>query len=154
MGNTVLTATFINYSSTLWYRDAMGWQAQAGVAGISQQPPTSLQAYSGSGVLQYEQELGGTIADGDAGIWCCWNNGSQRFGVKLWAGMQVLGMGDRPDWYHMNDSSPNSNSNINWVKLSDPSDNYTWPSSLGFKITAVPTSSHTTLAVTVTIQNT
>jgi hypothetical protein len=152
MSNTVLTATFINYSSKTWNRDTMGWVTQAGVAGISQQPPTQLQAYAGEGILKYEQDLAGSIADGDAGIWCCWNDGSQRFGVKLWAPFQMLSMGDRPYWYHMNDSSL-GNSNINWVELSDPSDNYTWPSSLGFKITATPASTHGSLSVTVTIQD-
>lgn len=152
MANTVLTATFINYSSSLLYRDRMGWDTEAGVAGISQQPPTQLQAYAGAGTLKYEQDLAGAIADGGAGIWCCWNNGKQRFGIKLYATIQVIGMGPRPKWYHMSDSSLN-NSNITWIEVNDPSDNYTWPSSLGFKITATPTSTHSTLSVSVTIQD-
>jgi hypothetical protein len=152
MSNTVLTATFINYSAIAWARDIMGWVTEAGVSGISQQPPATLQAYAGEGVLQYNQDMLGVIADGAAGIWCCWNNGSQRFGVKLWAPLQVAGMGDRPYWYVMNDTNLD-NSNINWVQISDPSDNYTWPSSLGFKIYASPVSDHSNLSVSVSIQN-
>lgn len=30
MSTTVLTAIFTNYSSTLWHRETMGWQTQAG----------------------------------------------------------------------------------------------------------------------------
>ncbi len=154
MGNTVLTATFTNFSATTWNRDQMGWSLEEGASGITQQPPTQLMAGSGGGTLQYQQDVLGAVAAGDAGIWCCWNNGVVRFGVKLWAPKQAFDIGDRPYWYHMNDTKPGgSKDNINWVKLSDPSEQYVWPSGIGYQINASPVSEHYTLDISILIQD-
>lgn len=153
MGNTVLTATFTNISTAVWHRDVMNWQLEAGASNITQQPPEQLTAGAGAGTLQYVQDMMGSIAAGDAGIWCCWNDGKVRFGVKLWAPKQAFDMGDRPYWYHMNDNNPNGPSDsINWVKVSDPSAQYQWTSGIGYKITASPNSQHYELTLDIMIQ--
>ena len=53
MSDTVLTATFINYSSTQWNLDVWGSTTQEGVSGISQEPSATLQANAGQTTFQY-----------------------------------------------------------------------------------------------------
>jgi len=93
------------------------------------------------------------IADGDADIYCCWNNGIWRFGVKIIAPFQMLGMGDRPCWQIKYDQALDS-STINWQSAgSNPAYQYQWPSEVGFKIVGTPVSDHSALSVTVVVSN-
>ena len=152
MSDTVLTVNFLNFSNTQWNLDVWGSSTEGGVSGISQAPSQNLQANAGQTTFQYEQNLGGVIADGVAGIWCCWNNGSVRFGVKLWAPYQMFGLGSSPFWYYMSDTAP-GNTDVNWVCNSDRATPYDWPLSLGYKIVAVPDSEQATLTLNVNIQD-
>lgn len=151
MSDTVLTVNFINYSSTQWNLDVWGSTTQEGVSGISQEPSGELQASAGQTTFQYQQNLVGSFESGDAGIWCCWNNGTVRFGVKLWAPYQMFGLGSSPFWYYMSDTTPLAD--VNWVCNDDRAAQYNWPTSLGFNIVAVPTSESSTLTINVTIQD-
>jgi hypothetical protein len=94
----------------------------------------------------------GPIASGVAGIWCCWNNGTVRFGVKLWAPYQMFGIGSSPFWYYMSDNDP-QNADVNWVCNPSRSEQYTWPASIGYNIVAVPDSESSTLTINATIQD-
>ena len=152
MSDTVLTANFFNYSSGEWKIDECSSYTQSGVSGVTQQPSNSLKAGDGVTTFQYEQNLGGTFVDGDAGIWCCWNNGTSRFGVKLWAPLQMFSLGTSPKWYYMSDTNLNS-SDINWVYANDPAAQYTWPKSLGANVVAVPDAESSSLTLTVTIED-
>lgn len=152
MSDTILTANFSNYSSDTLNRDEYGWMLESGVSGITQQPPDTLVPLSGMGTLEYAQDAVGPIADGDAYIFCCWNTPSgSRFGLKLYAPVQVIGIGTRPYWYYMYDNDPYSPT-IDWIKIGSPSEQFTWPTSTGYNIQASPVSNHATLTVSVMLQ--
>lgn len=151
MGNN-LTITFTNFSQTTFNRDKNGYTIQAAVGQINQWPDTTLQAMGGVQTCAASQNLS-KLADGDADIYCCWNNGVWRFGVKIIAPFQMLGMGDRPYWQVMYDQNPDS-STIDWLSSgSNPAYVYDWPSSVGYKIVGTPNSDHSALSVAVEIQN-
>jgi hypothetical protein len=152
MSDTVLTVNFINYSSIQWNLDQWGSTTESGVSGITQQPSPSMEPNAGQTTFQYQQDMAGVLADGVAGIWCCWNNGTSRIGVKLWAPLQMFGIGSSPFWYYMSDTDPES-ANINWVCNDNRAQQYTWPASLGYNIVAVPNSQSSALTLNVTFQD-
>jgi hypothetical protein len=122
------------------------------MSGITQEPSDTLQVSPGQTMFQYQQNLLGFYESGDSAIWCCWNNGTVRFGVKLSAPYQMFGLGSSPFWYYMSDSDPFADPN--WVCNDDRAAQYAWPASLGYNIVAVPNSQSSTLTLTVTIQDT
>ena len=151
MSDTILTVSFTNYSSIQWNLDVWGANTQEGVSGVTQEPSQTLQATGGMTTYQYQQDMAGSFASGDAALWCCWNNGTVRFGVKLSAPYQMFGLGSSPFWYYMSDSTPLAD--VNWVCNDDRAAQYVWPASIGYNIVAAPDSESSTLNITVTIQD-
>ena len=152
MGNN-LTINFSNFAPVASFsRDENGYTIQEGVGQINQWPGDYLQNNGGFESCAASQDLS-KLADGDANIYCCWNYDGWRFGVKIIAPTQVLGMGDRPYWQIMYDQTPD-NPNINWINSgSNPAYQYEWPTNLGLKIVGTPTSDHSALSINVVVSS-
>lgn len=154
MSQSLLIINFYNYSKSTFILDENGKELQVGGNSVVTWPgaDTQLVAYDGSVSCEITENLH-NVDVGPCTFWCCWNDGSHRVGVQIHASTQVLNMGDRPSWKVMSDNHPN-NSSIDWQSNgSDPSDSYTWPTSVGYHIVGTPESTHQSLTVNVTINN-
>ena len=153
--SSALDETFTNFSATTFMRDYSGCEYQKGLSGPSITPGPVLdnstndtQEYAISQMLSW-------LDQGPLAVYCCWRNPvtGYRFGVKLYAKFQMFGLGPRPVWYVMADKNP-AGSEPQWLDSgSDPADPYTWPTIVGFNISAIPNSSHTALSVKITIND-
>lgn len=148
-----LNIYFFNYSTTTFNVDQNSdANLQVGGNSVISWPNAPLEAISGEQTCQISENLS-KIAVGPSDFYFCWNNGIWRFGVKIIADTQVLGMGDRPYWEIMYDQNINS-PEINWISNGDsPGDQYMWPTSIGFNIVATPTSGHQSLSINVIVKN-
>ena len=152
MSELTMTLNFTNYSSTTFSRDQNGDLLKTGVSQLTQQCGPTLAALAGTETMAYTQDRVNEIASGDAYIYCCWNNGSWRFGLKLYAQFQMFTLGGPPIFYVMSDNNVDS-STINWVKPpGDPTTPYDFPVTDGLKIVVTPVSGHNTLTVGVLIE--
>lgn len=145
---------FQNFSSTEWTRSVNGSSIDAVLQNLNQKPSPHLKAHSGLEVLSADQSVLSFIATGAIDLYCCWFNPktTQRFGIELWVPVQVLGMGKAPYWYVMSDKGSSKAKPI-WISSGkDPADRYKFNVN-GFEIEARPTAKHSSLDITVTIQN-
>jgi hypothetical protein len=149
MGNLIVT--FKNGSDVEWYPDNnsdSGFE-HAG-SSINSWPNAPLLPMTGNGSCNIGIDLD-HLAEGPASFWYCWNDGIWRFGVKVSTHTQNFSMGSRPSWQVMSDQNLNSTS-IDWQDNgSNPGDQYSWPTTIGYSISATPTSSHETLSIAVVI---
>lgn len=95
----------------------------------------------------------GSILAGSVEMFCTWNNGQVRFGVKIKADIQVGSIGHSPYYYVMNDNDIWSK-DIKWLHVDSLAKPYTWPSTCCFNIVAdTQAPSPSSLTVTATIQD-
>lgn len=149
-----LSMTFFNFSSTAF--SLATWEAYISAVGgeLVQTPGDTLNANSGEQVLSEYQLLSG-LASAGADLWTIWYdpNTTWRFGVKIHAPVQIIGIGKRPYWFVMYDQQPPTSAPT-WISSGDdPSSPYTWPSELPFNIQATPQSTHDTLFITINVQD-
>jgi hypothetical protein len=148
-----LIIQFENLSEKSFSLDSNGKDLQKGGNSVITWPGagTVLQAYSGSVSCEITENLH-NVDVGPCTFWCCWTDGQNRFGVQIHANTQVLNMGSRPEWFVMSDHTPGGA--VTWNSNGgDPSDSYTWPTSVGYNIVATPSSTHQSLTVKVVINN-
>ena len=151
--SAVLEITFTNLSSVTFSHDTEGAQMKGGVGSLNQAPGTTLQAFGGLQTMRYTQNLSVVMA-GDAYIYCCWNDGDWRFGVRIYEPIQVLAMGSRPYWEVMHDHDLWNKSVSGWTEPgSDPAMPYSFPAEIGYRIDCAPYSEHSSLSVKVSIQD-
>ena len=145
---------FINNSIVVWNVDKNQKPPNEFGYNLISWPSSALSAEDGTASCIVEDILSKIGAGGTGNnnyFYFCWNDGSWRFGVRININVQVFGMGDRPSWEIMYDQSLESGT-ISWQSNgSNPADQYVWPSSLGYKIVATPTSEHQSLSIKVEI---
>lgn len=121
------------------------------VSSYSQRPDKVMQA-SDTQVFAIDHQF--FAGAGATWFWCCWYDEVTkiRFGVKIDAGIQPFGAGNRPTWLVMFDRNDQA-VDPKWTPSgADPSSSYHWDKSIGFDIVANPVSGHETLTITITIQ--
>jgi len=124
----------------------------APVASTAQLPASVLQASDTEIIAVNTGFLAGA---GAAWVWCCWYDpvNKVRIGVKIDAGMQPLGAGNRPTWMVMADRSDQSVTPVWQPSGDDPAMPYSWDKVVtGLDITADSESTHETLHVAVLIE--
>lgn len=147
---------FINFSTTTFYRDYWGYDYQEGFSGPSVKPGPIMDNGANDTQEFAQDQLLSFLDQGPIAVFCTWKdyNSGMRFGVKLQAHFQMFGIGYRPEWYYSVDYNAESGSEPQWIKSGDdPSDPYTWDQACGFAITGTPDSSHTSLTVSITIND-
>ncbi|MEK6423458.1 MAG: hypothetical protein V4801_28050 [Burkholderia gladioli] len=155
MSTAAISMTFTNYSQTTLQRGYWGCELEDGFGSLNQSPGPTLIAESGQEVMSASQILS-SLDTGPYDIECTWVNTqtNERFGVKLYVPFQMLHIGKAPYWYVSYDQEGMNNTEPNWISSgSDPSDQFTWPQSIGFNIVATPDAGHTSLSVQIVIQD-
>lgn len=153
MANTVLTLQFVNLSKQNLILDQRGWETHPGCSTMTEEPGNELIATDGTQSLQYTQTRMGSILAGSVEMFCTWNNGQVRFGLKIKADIQVFTAGHSPYYYVMNDNNIWSK-DIIWTHIDNIAQPHAWPVSIGFNIVADPFAPSTSsLTVKTTIQD-
>ncbi|MBP6025312.1 hypothetical protein [Ferruginibacter sp.] len=125
-----------------------GWLSP--VASYAQLPDTSMPR--GTQVMAVNTSF--FAGAGASWFWCCWYDpiSNTRFGVRIDAGMQPFGAGNRPTWQVMFDHN-NLDVDPVWSPSGDdPASKYHWPKSIGWDIEADATSAHEQLSIMIQIQ--
>lgn len=149
----MLKMIFVNLSDTDLYSfwDIVP-KKDGGLKSVKQSPAKIMQANGGKETLWVDQEFLSWYVDGNCGDSCFWRSEDWEllFGICMHAPLQFLGIGARPYW----GVGLNESGTLTWTnKLADQSSPYTFPDLPGYKIVARPTSSHSSIVVTVTIEN-
>lgn len=154
-----VTITFTNYSKVAFVRGYWGLSpsvVDTGGVNENQSPGDTLQSESGSQIFAVSKTLS-TFLTGDYDMYCMWADPKtgMRFGVCIHVPVQVATfIGTAPNWFVAYDNKGTVNLPPDWLTSgSDPSDPYTWPSSVGLNIVATPTAGGSTLTVDVMIQD-
>lgn len=153
--DAAITVTFTNYSTTQWSLGYWGYDYQEGFSGPSQSPSNPLDANDGQQTFAQSQVLS-WLDQGPISIFCTWyDSNNYRFGIKLTAHFQMVGIGYRPSWEVSVDQNGGSDSEPSWQSNGDdPSSTYTWNTAqIPYSIVATPNSQHTSLSVSVEINN-
>lgn len=152
MPDSALSMKFVNFSKTQFDLDYHGYLYQKVVSGPGVTPGPNLAAHGGTQSMTIDQMLS-ALDQGPLEIFCCWRSPTGfRFGVKLHANFQMFGLGYRPVWYVMSDNA-SPNSHPNWSPSDGyTADPYTWKGA-PFSITATPNSGHTSLSLSIQIED-
>ncbi|HEX8876437.1 MAG TPA: hypothetical protein VF777_06790 [Phycisphaerales bacterium] len=146
--------TFTNFTKTNWVRSVNGSLTDAVFQNLTVSPGPTLKATGGTEAIGADQSALSFVASGNIDLHCCWKDPASglRFGVQIWVPVQVLGIGKAPYWFVMCDNA-GVNDGPNWISSGDdPSYMYTFSGTPGYKITARPTASHSSLEIQVNIE--
>lgn len=135
-------------STTFNRNDYYHYDYVKGVSTISIAPSETLPSLTTT-QMRMDSNILTDLQSGFVSIACGWTGPNNiPFGVKIVVPYQLLGIGDRP-YYEIaygNDSEPN------WQKaVSDPSEAYTFPTSIGYLVKVVALSQHRSLSLNITI---
>jgi hypothetical protein len=144
-----LKISFINFSGSAFELSSTytGYLHQGG-DNVPSQPLNELTAFGGSTSIEIDELNLDALGKVNEYVYCGWITPSgTQFGLKIIAPFQMLDMGDRP--YYQVAYGPVT---PDWITaVDDPSDNYTFPSSVGYEILCQPVSTHTSLVLSVSI---
>lgn len=159
MSDSQLSINFVNNSKVELYLDSNNHNLQKGGNSIKQWPGSGSVLIPGAGTANcvITQNLSAVEAM-PCEFYCCWRDTDHnRFGIKIYTHPQVAMIGPGPEWC-VRDSAISSD----WMENgSNPansyySKNYSETSathSIGYRWQAVPTSTHQSLAIEVTISD-
>lgn len=139
-----------NFSAVDWSGHTT-WDIDDKLDTVKQSPGNTLDKYSGREVLWIVRETLSWYVDGHSKCSTMWstNNGSELFGVSVYAPFQFLTMGAAPNWgYGMKDA----HGKWGWTdQAADQSSPFTITTSSGHTVRIQPTCAHSSIALDVQI---
>ena len=148
-----LTITYFNNTRQTTFSGSSsytGYQLQEGIDHIVHSPEDPLEP-GRSSTFEVSINALAKLANGGTSISLGYKDShtDQHFGAKIILTTQILSIGGSP-YYQV----AYGTSGPNWfTPVSDPSMSYTFPTSVGNKITLSPTSGHTSLALNILIED-
>jgi len=139
---------FTNYSATAFTNLQTETNVLPTFTTVNQTPGPTLQANGGTQTYSLSVLADGMTGFSSFDIWCYWEGNGIQFGIQIHVPTQIADVGTAPYWYAYSSLAPD-----NHLLKQEPSVTYTWPAAIGFNIVATPTAGHSTLSVSVVIQD-
>jgi hypothetical protein len=128
-----------------------GGVQMAGVSSMSKTPSDALAAYGGATDMEMDSTFISNLATGAYWMSCGWEvaaGNSEAWGVRIRVPVQVLHMGDRPEYEIKYPAA------TDWKKpVKNPYENYEFDTKTPLTIKITPTSTHTSLQLQVVIND-
>lgn len=149
-----ISVTFNNNTETTFVRGPWGFDGASPYARQSTVNVSPDAQMVGNSVQQMQVTAYTSEVEGPYNIYCTWidTKTNMRFGVMVHVPLQAFSIGTAPYWYVSYDDAGSSGADPAWfLPAQDPSQSYTWPASVGYKIYASPTAEKSALTLMVTI---
>lgn len=147
---------FNNNTKDNWNRISMGASVDVVMQNLTQTPTSVMVKTDGREIMAANQAHLKFIAQGYVDMWCVWQSAADSksiVGIKIHAPIQVLEIGYKPTWW-VCDSLDAHNQPIWKDQAPVNSQPFTFPEIQGpYAARATPVSTHSSLSITVRIQN-